>query len=139
MHNTPTKSSDRLTSQHQFTLREMLSALTCYPNMLSKIVTVMSVLLVAFRNIGSTKTIQLLGLFSYDGDTARIGEGCMAAIDMAMQDIRDRSDLLPGYEFNLTWKDSKVRKKPATFTDKQINGSRNTTSRLLIHTTVECI
>lgn len=59
---------------------------------------------------GNTKKVQTLhiaGLFPMSGTGGWIGgSGCLPAALMALDDVNARSDLLPGYKLELTYKDS---------------------------------
>ena len=57
------------------------------------------------------KYIEIGGLFPMNGTTGWIGgQGCLPAAMMALEDVNNNEDLLPGYYLNLTWKNSQVRR-----------------------------
>lgn len=71
------------------------------------------------------KVIQLMGLFPMTGDALPMGAACVPAINMALDDLNNRSDILPGYHLKLTWKDSMVCSRCYYYNDITGNGGIN--------------
>lgn len=56
-----------------------------------------------------SKTLHIGGLFPLTGSGGWLGgPGCLPAVNMALEAVNNRSDLLPGYYLHLTRNDSKV-------------------------------
>lgn len=48
-------------------------------------------------------------LFAMNGSSGWLGgQGCLPAAIMALDDVNNNEDLLPGYYLNLTWSNSQV-------------------------------
>ncbi len=52
--------------------------------------------------------LYIMGLFPMEGSWAG-GLGIMPAVQIALEHINDRLDILPGYRLNLIWDNTKVR------------------------------
>ncbi|XP_033116362.1 gamma-aminobutyric acid type B receptor subunit 1-like [Anneissia japonica] len=46
------------------------------------------------------------GIFPMTGDNWNGGEGCLPAATMALDDVNNRTDILPEYELKMFWNDS---------------------------------
>lgn len=47
-------------------------------------------------------------IFPMTGKSWAGGQGCKPAVEMALKDVNDRSDILPGYKLKMVWNDSEV-------------------------------
>ena len=56
---------------------------------------------------GLTK-LYIGGIFPNSGGTWDGGKGCLPAAQMALEDVNNRTDILPGYELKMIWNDSQV-------------------------------
>ena len=54
------------------------------------------------------KDLYLMGLLPMTGDTWPGGGACLPPMEMAIRQINEREDILPGYRLNLIWKDTAV-------------------------------
>ena len=54
------------------------------------------------------KDLYLLGLFPIGGDVWPAGEALLLAIHMALEQVNNRTDILPGYRLNLIYRDTMV-------------------------------
>ena len=54
-----------------------------------------------------TKTLYIGGIFPMTGGWAG-GKGCRPAVDMALEDVNSRPDILPGYKLQMVANDSMV-------------------------------
>ena len=59
------------------------------------------------KSLNKTKLV-IGGIFPMEGGWAG-GKGCRPAVDMALQDVNSREDILPGYELEIVAHDSRVR------------------------------
>lgn len=58
------------------------------------------------------KYIEIGGLFPMNGTTGWLGgQGCLPAAMMALEDVNNDKELLPGYYLNITWNNSQVGSK----------------------------
>ena len=56
------------------------------------------------------RDLVIAGIFPMDGFTGWIGgPGCLPAANMALTDVNNRSDILPGYHLDVKWNNSQVR------------------------------
>lgn len=60
-------------------------------------------------NVNAGKTLNLMGLLPMKGTYWPGGGACLPALEMAIDDVNSRADILNGYDLNLTWMDSMVR------------------------------
>ena len=68
-------------------------------------------LVVLVRASGGEETIKdlyLMGLISLSGDVWPAGEAMMAVINMALEQVNNRTDVLDGYRLNVLVEDTKV-------------------------------
>lgn len=75
------------------------------------IMTVRIVLVVVCFNLGlaeSVKVLNVAGFMPMTGTTWNGGKACLAGIELAFEHIHARPDMLPGYEINYMWEDTKV-------------------------------
>lgn len=56
---------------------------------------------------GLTK-LYIGGTFPNSGGSWDGGKGCLPAAEMALEDVNNRTDILPGYELQMIWNDSQV-------------------------------
>ena len=54
-----------------------------------------------------TQTLYIGGIFPMTGGWAG-GKGCRPAVDMALEDVNNRADILPGYVLEMVANDSQV-------------------------------
>ena len=59
-------------------------------------------------HLGPRRAIHVMGFAEIDS-ASWSGSGVIPAIEMAVEDVNSRPDILPGYELNVIMKDSKVR------------------------------
>ncbi|KAK8736063.1 hypothetical protein OTU49_005215 [Cherax quadricarinatus] len=70
---------------------------------------VMVVVVVIPRAEATPRPLNIGGIFPIGGsDGWQGGQACQPAAMLAMEDVNQRPDLLPGYELNLAWNDSLV-------------------------------
>lgn len=56
------------------------------------------------------RELHIAGIFPMQGSAGWIGgPGCLPAALMALADVNERPDILPGYHLNVNWNDSEVR------------------------------
>ena len=60
------------------------------------------------------KDVYLMGLIPFGGDVWPAGEAIMAAINMALEQINNRTDVLSGYRLNLIVDDTQVKYTTST-------------------------
>ena len=53
------------------------------------------------------KTLYIGGIFPMTGGWAG-GKGCRPAVDMALEDVNNRTDILPGFKLEMVANDSRV-------------------------------
>lgn len=56
---------------------------------------------------GREKTLYIGGMFPMTGSWAG-GKGCRPAVEMALEDVNKRMDILPGYTLKMVFNDSRV-------------------------------
>ena len=56
---------------------------------------------------GKTQTLYIGGIFPMTGGWAG-GKGCRPAVDMALEDVNNRADILPGFVLEMVANDSQV-------------------------------
>ena len=56
---------------------------------------------------GKRQTLYIGGIFPMTGGWAG-GKGCRPAVDMALEDVNNRTDILPGYVLEMVANDSEV-------------------------------
>ena len=57
---------------------------------------------------GREKTLYIGGMFPMTGSWAG-GKGCRPAVEMALDDVNNKADILPGYALKMVHNDSRVR------------------------------
>ena len=62
---------------------------------------------------GRERTLHIGGMFPMAGSWAG-GKGCRPAVEMALEDVNERMDILPGYALKMVSNDSKVCHRNAT-------------------------
>ena len=58
------------------------------------------------------RDLHLLGLMPFGGSRWQAGRAMMLAINMALEQINNRTDVLDGYRLHLIWKDTRVSQIP---------------------------
>jgi hypothetical protein len=58
--------------------------------------------------IQGVKTLNVMASLPMSGNSFPAGGSCLPAVEMAIEHINARSDVLDGYHLNMTWKDTKV-------------------------------
>lgn len=56
-----------------------------------------------------SKNLTIGGIFPMSGSWSG-GIGCLPAVQMALEDVNSRSDILPDYRLSMDYNDSQVRK-----------------------------
>ena len=86
----------------------------CYNKtfVLSMFTTVLLVMCLLTYHAGNcedgTKDLYLMGLIPFGGNTWPAGEALQLAMDMALEQVNNRTDLLWGYRLNLMVEDTRV-------------------------------
>lgn len=57
---------------------------------------------------GNDTLLYIGAIFPMTGESWQGGQGSKPAVDMALKDVNDRPDMLPGYKLNMVWNDSEV-------------------------------
>ncbi|PIK49564.1 putative gamma-aminobutyric acid type B receptor subunit 1-like, partial [Apostichopus japonicus] len=55
---------------------------------------------------GNDTLLYIGAIFPMTGESWQGGQGSKPAVDMALKDVNDRPDMLPGYKLNMVWNDS---------------------------------
>ena len=64
---------------------------------------------IAYLEAQTKKPLYIGGIFPMSGKRGwQGGQGCRPAVDMALDDVNDKQDILPGYHLHMVANDSKV-------------------------------
>jgi hypothetical protein len=55
------------------------------------------------------KVLNMMGFLPMGGNILPFGHSCLPSMDMAMEHIDARTDILDGYKLSLTWRDTEVK------------------------------
>ena len=81
---------------------------TCLASYASQVHPTLQEIAAAEEKPGSVKDLYFGGTFPMRGGTWDGGQGCLPATILGLEDVNNRTDILPGYRLKMLWNDSMV-------------------------------